>query len=567
MSSIATAVFKATIGLLVNIVRDKAAEKLQDGDITDHKFRSLIVREIDDIKSKLDGLARKDLLASISFFKEGIELLYEVFDKARSRSKCRALTSKGTAVAIPSSETFALAKRMRKLELTDFDESAKRALANAKDRFKDARREATKAFANEALETSDRVLAMRYRVMATILETVDNPEDALAACRVCIEELHSLQAVQKSFSVEIKKGFWALFSKDERKNIISSVCHVNRVIYDVTLMTCLGNKALSNWPIVHGDYEEIDPLRDVRVAETLRELGMEHFCVTPRKFGQEGEEEHKLKKPRAIATNTSDHFIIADHGAHNVKVFDSSGRFLNAFHPTADDENTLLFVHDVATDSNDYMYTLVTQAGKGVFGVYVFDSNAALHHKFPLMKKGSVDLSWMTVSDNNKILVLQRLSSGNDVVDVYESDGQFVRSFGDGILHHAGAITASNDGCVMVVDNYWHNCRVHRFSELGQHLNMFEMDEEYDLCPKIAFHWESEHALVASSKQSKGTLRIYTTDGDLKRSTTLLEDEFIFAFQGITVTAGGRIAAVTMKEVINLFSPSRNFQVFSVTVV
>ena len=172
MSSIATAVFKATIGLLVNIVRDKAAEKLQDGDITDHKFRSLIVREIDDIKSKLDGLARKDLLASISFFKEGIELLYEVFDKARSRSKCRALTSKGTEVAIPSSETFALAKRMRKLKLTDFDESAKRALANAKDRFKDARREATKAFANEALETSDRVLAMRYRVMATILETV-----------------------------------------------------------------------------------------------------------------------------------------------------------------------------------------------------------------------------------------------------------------------------------------------------------------------------------------------------------------------------------------------------------
>ena len=69
MSLIITAVFKATIGLLVNKGRDKAAEKLKDGDVTDQKFRGLIVREIDDIKLQLKGLARKDLLASISFFK------------------------------------------------------------------------------------------------------------------------------------------------------------------------------------------------------------------------------------------------------------------------------------------------------------------------------------------------------------------------------------------------------------------------------------------------------------------------------------------------------------------
>ena len=78
MSSIVTVVFKATIGLLVNKGRDKAAGRLKEGDVTEQKFRSVIVSEIDDIKSKLDGLSRKDLLASISFFEEGIELLYEV---------------------------------------------------------------------------------------------------------------------------------------------------------------------------------------------------------------------------------------------------------------------------------------------------------------------------------------------------------------------------------------------------------------------------------------------------------------------------------------------------------
>jgi len=71
----------------VNKGRDKRAERLKGGNLTEQKFRSMIVCEIDDIKSKLDGLSRKDLLASISFFEEGIELLYEVFDKARSRSE------------------------------------------------------------------------------------------------------------------------------------------------------------------------------------------------------------------------------------------------------------------------------------------------------------------------------------------------------------------------------------------------------------------------------------------------------------------------------------------------
>ena len=87
MSSIATAVFKATIGLLINKARDTAAEKLKEGDVTDEKFRSLIVREIAQINSKLDGLARKDLLSSISAFKEGIAILFDVFDDANKGVK------------------------------------------------------------------------------------------------------------------------------------------------------------------------------------------------------------------------------------------------------------------------------------------------------------------------------------------------------------------------------------------------------------------------------------------------------------------------------------------------
>lgn len=52
---IATAVFGETVGWLVNAGRDKAAEKLQDGDVADDEFRRIIMSEIYEIKLKLDG--------------------------------------------------------------------------------------------------------------------------------------------------------------------------------------------------------------------------------------------------------------------------------------------------------------------------------------------------------------------------------------------------------------------------------------------------------------------------------------------------------------------------------
>ena len=64
MSLTATTVFKLTVGLLVSKGRDMAVEKLKDGDVTDQIFRDLIVHKIDDVKSKLDGSSRKDLLGN-----------------------------------------------------------------------------------------------------------------------------------------------------------------------------------------------------------------------------------------------------------------------------------------------------------------------------------------------------------------------------------------------------------------------------------------------------------------------------------------------------------------------
>ena len=536
MSSIVTAVFKATIGLLVNKGRDKAAEKLKDGDVTDQKFRGLIVREIDDIKSKLDGLSRKDLLASISFFEEGIELLYEVFDKARSRSEYGEVTTQAACA-----EAISLAKGVRKFELTDLDDSAMRALSSAKKRFKKAREKATEAFNNEALETPDRILAMQYRVMATILETVDNPADAVAPCRVCVKELNSLSAVQNSFDAQLKKGIQAvkgLFGKDDRRKIISDVCHVNRVIYDVT--GTIG-KVIWNWPAVAIGEDNVDPLRDERLTEVLRKRDMEHCCVTPWSFGQhcpEGEEGHKLKNPWCIATNSSGQFIVGDRGDSKVKVFDSSGTFIKLFSLPNDDADTKLYVRDVATDMNYNIYVLVGLRKPGFpldeRAVYELNDTADLQHKFPVRGWGW-DESKLTVTDNGKVLVLSR-----HVVSVYEADGQFVREFGEDILKGARDITAANDGRFMVVD--WRESGVHIFSEHGDHLSKFKLQGCY-YCPIIAFHLVSEHVVVAGIEKDLLHVDIYTKDGEFVRGTQIHEEGILYS-GGITVTTEGRIAVV-----------------------
>jgi hypothetical protein len=67
MSAIVNGIINSTVGLLCSKLRDYTAERLNEGDLNEEKFRKIVVRELDDIKSKLDGLSRKDLLAGSIF--------------------------------------------------------------------------------------------------------------------------------------------------------------------------------------------------------------------------------------------------------------------------------------------------------------------------------------------------------------------------------------------------------------------------------------------------------------------------------------------------------------------
>ena len=560
MSAIITAAFKATFGLLVNKARDKAAEKLKEGDVTDKRLRDLIQREIDGIKSKLDGLARKDLLAAIDAFEAGVRYLYQAMDADADaamtgegeRGNEEKLDAVSSVSPTPMVNTVALATEMGKMELTDLNEETKRALSHAKKRFEMAREVATHAFNNEALSTLDRIKAIRYRVMATMLESAVETvgisadlsslsvksalKNALPECEQCLQKLNSLPDVQNNFKVELEKGplnMKGRFGKDERREIIGAVCQVNRAIYDATQAAGKNGDTLNCPPVDTGE-DIIDPLRDLRVAKVLRKVGMEHCCVAW-SFGQEGEKEHKLKDPVDIATNADGHFIIADLSDTSVKVFDSSGKFVLQYHPELNDTETDLCVLDVATDVNSNIYVLV---GPAEWEVQVCSHTADLLHKFPLRRGG-----WGRLAvTNNKVLVVT-----DETVYVYEHEGRYVRSFGEGILKYASDITASPDGQIMILDMD-ESC-VFIFTEDGEEQRKLNINTKEDDYWRIACHPCGENVVAAGVERATTHLcvAIYTKDGESVRRI-LVNEMKIFDIAGITVSMEGNIA-VAVKEV------------------
>ena len=214
-------------------------------------------------------------------------------------------------------------------------------------------------------------------------------------------------------------------------------------------------------------------------------------------------------------------------------MFDPNGHFIQHFSLPNDDVETKLHIWDVATDNKDNIYVLVECKKKTELFVYKFNNTADLHHKFPVRGE---DWPRLTVT-NSKVLVLRRSS-----VDVYDTDGLFVRSFGEGTLKFACDITAANDGRVMVVE--WNDSCVHIFREDGAHLDKFKLQERY-LFPGIAFHQLTEHVVIAGKKEGEQVLvvEIFTKDGEFVRSTQIHEQR-IGNITRMTVTRDGRIAVL-----------------------
>ena len=314
------ALLKNSAGFLLNKGRQLAAEKLKDGDVTNQKLRSVIVDKLYDLSCKIDTFAQGDLKTSVSFFKEGLVFLNDALSTEISETDRRAEGKEAKSpptfpgiITTVVDNLPVLVKKLRDLNLADLDESPRKALLNAEKKLDNANCKATAAFHNDTLTPSDRIVAMALRLMATTLaKTAENPGSVLEVCRSNVEELHSAAIVQENFKTEFTKSLKVKrkLNKDERRGIISLVCHINRIIFDITLL--IGEtRELFLLPCIDIGEERVDPLRDVRVAQMLWKVDMGDLSLI-RSFGEKSWEE-KVGVIYGIATNTSKQFLVARH--------------------------------------------------------------------------------------------------------------------------------------------------------------------------------------------------------------------------------------------------------------
>ncbi|XP_015770444.1 PREDICTED: uncharacterized protein LOC107348872 isoform X4 [Acropora digitifera] len=551
MSSFIDAILKATVGLLVNKGRNVAAEKLKDGDVTNEQLRDLIVSELDDIKSKLDGIARKDLLASIGSFKEGLVYLYKVKPNERAATPLKQEVGSSEA----SVKTVSLVEEMRSLQLTDRNNSSARALNDAKKIFKQARVKATDAFYNEGLSTSDRILAMQYRILATILEKVDRVPDALAACRFCLEELHSMPAVKKSFDIHLQQGFKSRFKKAEREDTIRSVCRMNRVIFHIAEIVEEDND-ISLWPCIDRGEDKVDPLRDVRVTQTIEKEDPQYFLLKTWSFFQEGEETAMNFRDWLISINSKGQLVISatDGNAECVllKLFDRNGNLLQSLQlklpVTENNASYRRRVIGIASDRANNMFLLtrmLTQDRSFRVTVIVFDQHANFRHEFDV--DGYLIGSCIAVSDDSKVFVSAKVGE-RGCVRVYNFNGVPLNSIENSLLESVKEMRSidSESGRIVVLGcglDYFGYTHIYQFSDQGKCLSGYYVPSNDT--DRIRLLHKTEH--VVQLNFSKENLFLYNKDGMVVREIKLsaFNDLYYLHEPEFTVTTQGLVAMLT----------------------
>ncbi|CAB4013983.1 Hypothetical predicted protein [Paramuricea clavata] len=268
MSAIVSGVLNSTIGLLCSKLRDYTAERLNESDLNDEKCRQIIVRELDDIKSKLDGLSRKDLLASLSFFKEGVTRLYSSLEisgeSCDGPSTSQAYVEdqsevEGATAMIPVTQAeHDIVQRVSELSelIGNLKIASQDRYKSAKESLKEAKRLATEAFNNAALSSEDRLMASKLRIASRILECLDDPEAAVRDCFLYLKELHDLPAVQAMFSVwynsdkGITSRIRARFNKKKRDVNVDSIQMINALLIDLAMKFTNISMGCLNWPTI-----------------------------------------------------------------------------------------------------------------------------------------------------------------------------------------------------------------------------------------------------------------------------------------------------------------------------
>ena len=519
MSSVITGILSSTVGLLWNKAPDKTSAKLQGGDVTDEKIRDLVVREMNDMKTKLHGLSRReDLLSSYSFLQEGVEVLNVALNKSNIDEKASANetkddggeSSQSTVGSDVPNDVLKLSHAVVKIKL-DSDKE----FESAKKRFEDARRKATEAFCNEALSIKDRIFAAKLRIVSDILECLDSPENAIAGCLLFLKEFHALPALQDIFKVYINGGVKSYLNKHERIENVKSVMMLNCVLFQYVLKLSSSNPALS-WPTIELADRSFHPIlqwTEISQRKSMRKELDQHLSRLVL--------DDEIVALCYIAVNSRGD-VVAFWRKNAIKVISRAGEIKTVEIPQPEefDNVTGHSIRGLAVDKNDkvnVLSRLETQTEhSGTLALYILNENYNVVHTCLMDFLTFNDAITMVINKSNDIIISQR---DDHYVYICDDVGQLKHKFETTTFQYLPTLAISEQN--EIITSYCFSKDVKMYTVEGNLKSTIELPEHHHVM-SVAFHHVMCKIIVLSRKDDVNSscfLLSYTESGELETTT------------------------------------------------
>ena len=555
MSSIVTSILSTTIGLLWNKVRDTTAGKLKHGDVTGARIREILVRELNDIKTKLDGLSRKDLLSSYRFLKEGVDLLSVTLDKANDKQIAvlnESQDDRGEPARMPSggeacilNEALELSHAMGKLKI-----SSDKEFESAKKRFEEARKRATDAFCNESLTIKDRIFAAKLRIVSEILEYLDSPQTAITGCVSFLQELQSLPAVREIFSVYLKRGVKSQFNKAERVEHVKSVMVIHYVLFQFVSKFNTKYSFLLAWPTIELADRSFHPILHWQEVSARTSWGDE-----------------LLEPPNKLILNEEiDPFLSAVNGHgeiiarynDSIKVISKTDeiKVITLPEPREGEVSQLhQYIAELAVDKNNNVYLVrwlktTTENGEmDSYVLYVLDENYDVKHSYTFDLLDVTVHNWMRIAVNNNSNIIM-IKKDDPHVYVCENTGQLKCKL-ELDSTWAPILCVSNKNEIMIRSTASDARAVHTYTEEGAKKSTIIVPEGHDV-RGVAFQYLNCKIIVLTkdTRQKSLFLLCYSDAGELEGTTFFCNWSESQWEPRITSHPSGPVAVVNGRSII-----------------
>ncbi len=550
MSDIVSGVLKFTFGILANKIRGGIAERLKDGDVTDEECRRLMVRELDDIKCKLDGLARKDLLSSLCFLQEGINGLYQslLHDQLDSDSNTTESTGQATLVETASfrntglesgvNEAIVLINAIKSLKIRSNDR-----FTSAMKSFELAREKATEAFCNEALSIEDRIQASQIRMMARILEKLEDPDASVSDCLQYLKQLHDIGAIQEIFSVLIAGGIKSRFNKTKRLDNASTVHLMNQILFEFARKFTKLPPGWFDWPMILFGKKSYHPVfGDYDLIKKLEDSGVQVMSPSPDfTFGEE-------IWPDYSAVNSEGDIVALKKNIRTSKIFKRSGESRTLCEVPREEHTSKCYVKamDIDVEDNIYVITAFQKSDGQLLSLklFIFDKNGNKKLETPLpfhIRSRSSEVS-MAINKDGRIAILdgekKTLYIGNACVKL--NSFQVENNFWLNELLENSSVVLDFDG-TKVVAAAQHRSHVYIYTENGQLQSKFKIPEEHGYIDSVAINHVTKRILVKTFIPT--SLLSFSSTGELIDSLCLGSSEWIIDAE-LTSHPNGPVALV-----------------------